>query len=292
MKNFLLDIIVDPISKTALSYSQVENNFIATDGTVYDIVEGVPIFLKEMATTTIDTVNFDYQLHYQNDANHFNYFDEPHDVVFFERERNRQSIMNALPNSAKLILDIGCGNAWLASHLVGETVQVISADISLKNPMQALKAVTHKNHAALVADAFNLPFGENTIDAIVASEIMEHVVNPKIFIEKLLFCLKPNGKLILATPYDEAIVQNVCIHCNKITPSNAHLHSFNQKNLVNFLPFGITKIDSKKINNKYFNKLRIYKFLNFLPYKVWLSIDIIANFFFKKPTCFIIEISK
>jgi ubiquinone/menaquinone biosynthesis C-methylase UbiE len=98
-----------------------------------------------------------------------------------------------------------------------------------KKPITALKNLPHPDHSAIVADVFNMPFKKNSFDIIIASEVIEHVFDPKLFIEKISAVLKPGGKLILLTPYNETIIYHLCVHCNNPTPANAHLHSFNEK---------------------------------------------------------------
>ena len=42
------------------------------------------------------------------------------------------------------ILDVGCGNGWLASSVLSNGVKVISMDISTVNPSKALKNQPHE----------------------------------------------------------------------------------------------------------------------------------------------------
>ena len=73
-------------------------------------------------------------------------------------------------------------------------------DISITNPVKVLKENPGENHAAIVADAYYLPFKKNTFDVIIASEIMEHVYDPKLFIARLMEVLRPGGSLVINTP--------------------------------------------------------------------------------------------
>jgi len=189
-------------------------------------------------------------------------------------------------------LDIGCGNGWVSKKLIPLGKKVISSDISYTNPINAVKDIKHINHAGLIADAYNLPLKENSIDCIIASEILEHVPDPKAFIKNLIRLIKTDGKIILTTPYNEEIEYNLCVHCNKPTPRFAHLHSFNEIDIIQFIPeTGITW-SSKRFINKYLSKVRSYIILQYLSYKIWNLIDNLFNRLFYKPTRLQIVIKK
>ena len=116
----------------------------------------------------------------------------------------------------------------------------------------------------LVADVFELPIKANSIDCIVASEIIEHVPDPKRFIACLFEVLKPGGKIIITTPYNELIRTSLCIHCNFETPHNAHLHSFTEKNIFQLLP-KVNKVKIQLLNSKLLVKTWVQYLLRFLP---------------------------
>lgn len=86
--------------------------------------------------------------------------------------------------------------------------------------------------------------------------------------------LKPGGCFIVSTPYRERLQYTLCIHCNKKTPVNAHLHSFDDTALVNMLHkagFSIERVS--KISNKITERLGIPGLTFFLPYSIWRFID-------------------
>ena len=58
----------------------------------------------------------------------------------------------------------------------------------------------------LRANAENLPFRDE-LDAIVASDVLEHVLNPADFLHSALEALRPGGRLLLKVPYRENISQ-------------------------------------------------------------------------------------
>jgi 2-polyprenyl-3-methyl-5-hydroxy-6-metoxy-1,4-benzoquinol methylase/uncharacterized protein YbaR (Trm112 family) len=301
MKNFLIEILADPITgKDLKKEKQAEHDFLSFGDNNYRIFENVPVLLADagMKNSGSDLhsqfhSDFNYADHYNKDANHFDYFKEEEAAATKEEIRRlHQVIIKRLPKNAQLILDVGCGSGWVAKHFLAEGKKVISVDISIKNSTQVLKENPHENHAAVVADVYHLPFKKNSFDVIIASEIMEHVYDPKLFIAKLVNVLKPGGTLIITTPYNEKIDYFLCVHCNKLTPKNAHLHSFNENNIVGFIPPEIVDFKTDRFSNKYVVRLRLNLLTSFLPYGLWKLKDAVVNSIFKKPLRFLIELHK
>ncbi|MEO6905871.1 MAG: methyltransferase domain-containing protein [Ginsengibacter sp.] len=301
MKEFLKEILADPITGQALMEENRDGkDFLSSDNNVYPVLENIPVLLpsREKKNTNSDlhshfNSDFNYAVHYNEDANYFDYFKEEESRAGKEEIRRlHQAIIKRIPKNAELILDAGCGNGWVAKYFLGKGKKVVSMDISTKNPSKVLKANPGENHGAVVADAYHLPFKKNEFDAIIASEILEHVYDPKLFIIKLLEVLKPGGTLILSTPYNEKIEYYLCVHCNKPTPKNAHLHSFNEKNIVNFIPEEAGGFKMDKFSNKYLVRLRLNLLMSFLPFGLWKFKDAVANSIFKKPLRFLIELKK
>ncbi len=291
MSSFLSGILADPATGDTLEKENTGYFINQTNGTRYPIQNNIPNFLIETPGKFVQDspihssshTNFDYQGHYERDAELVDYFQEDEALVTKnERERNRQAIINQVPGSARVILDIGCGGTWVAAAFLPKGRQVISMDISSINPAKALEKYPQENHAAIIADAFNLPFKNESLDCIIASEVIEHVINPRKFVESVLQKLKPGGKLILMTPYNEKIRYHLCVHCNQPTPQNGHLHSFDETKILSLFP---GNFESKAIAfcNNYLLKVRLYNLLSFLPFKAWRLIDSTANRLFPKP---------
>lgn len=301
MKDFLREIITDPLTgKNLTEVNREGSNYLISDNNAYLINEGVAVLLPgQKATATASTLHnqndsdFDYTEHYKNDALQFDYFKIEESLATKEEIRRlHQAILRHIPENAELILDVGCGNGWVAKYFVSKGKKIVSMDIALKNPVKVLQENPGENHAAIVADAYHLPFKKNSFDTIIASEIMEHVYDPKIFITKLLEVLKPGGKLIITTPYNESIEYFLCVHCNKPTPKNAHLHSFNEENISTFIPSELADYQTEKFSNKYLVRLRLNLLMSFLPYSLWKFKDAVVNSIFKKPLRFLIELEK
>lgn len=282
-----LALLKHPVYKTNLTFDPVTNTLWDKEhDDHFAIKEGVPILLTDQLSENLSHTGlndaagtvFRYKEHYQNDAVAYDYAEEAsHPVERAEIHRLRQYILGQIPGHANWILDVGCGGAWLAKALAPIGRKVISMDISDINPIRALKQITAPNHHALVADVFELPLPANSIDCIVASEIIEHVPDPKQFLTALYEVLRPGGTLIVTTPYNEFIRTSLCIHCNRLTPQNAHLHSFTQERMRQQLPAGAQQASMKIFNNKLLVKTSLQRLLSFLPLSVYDVLDAGAN---------------
>lgn len=287
-----LSQLVHPIHKTQLQMDAATNLLSAVGyPEKFLIKQNVPILLvateQEVLTDTQQHKDaggkFHYKEHYQTDAETYEYFKDPESAVErTEHKRLHEYILAEIPRGNGWLLDTGCGGAWLAKAMNGAGKQIISMDIADINPIRAIKEAAYTGHYGLVADVFELPFRENSIDTIVASEIIEHVSDPRRFIAALLEVLRPGGKLIITTPYNERIQSSLCIHCNKLTPHNAHLHSFTESSIKKCVPASVKGARTIVFNNKMLIRLGIQRLLAFLPLSIWKVVDSLANVLTKK----------
>lgn len=255
-----------------------------------EVRDGVPMFLDtEVASVT----DFDYAAHYTTDAEEFDYFAQKDRLTSTHLRLLRTTAMGMAPPDTALLLDVGCGSAFVASHFCPRGVRVVSMDIAHANALKAITTFPFDNHAAVVADAYHLPFADGTFDCIIASEIIEHTVDPQGFVASLLVKLKPGGTLIVSTPYKERIAYSLCIHCNRKTPHNAHLHSFDEekmRRIVAPLPADIVRM--RLVGNKLLLRTHLVMPLSHLGLPVWRFVDRLLNRLVRKAEHFIIVIKK
>lgn len=229
---------------------------------------------------------FDYLDHYEQDAEIFDYFETPADpATRHENQRLHETILREIPASARLVLDIGCGNAWLAEALTARGIHVVSFDIATANLRKALAKVPAGNHYAVRGDVLDLPFRAGSFDAIVSSEVIEHVPHLQGYLDNILQALKPGGRAIITTPYNEKIQYSLCIHCNRQTPLHAHIHSFTESSLDKLLAkHPAVKLTAYTTSNKALLFLQTHKLLRHLPHTGWRGIDRLANTVLNKPS--------
>ena len=284
----ILNILCCPECKNSIEDDSGKLNCSSCD-VYYSVQEGVPQLVS--VGNTDNEYGMDYIDHYRQDAEIFDYFEEREcKATEHEERRVREYLRSLIPKGKNRILDVGSGGAWAAKELAPDSDFFISFDLADKNVRKALEKFPHENHYGVVGDSLKLPFVKNVFDVIIASEIIEHIVDPRLFVDGLLQILKPGGMLIISTPYKEKITYSQCIHCNKMTPKNAHLHSFDEEILNELSDKNLTKSSRYFIfGNKGLNVLRTHVFLSFLPLTLWKLIDRMANVIVNKPAHIIMQ---
>jgi ubiquinone/menaquinone biosynthesis C-methylase UbiE len=94
------------------------------------------------------------------------------------------------------LLDIGCGDGGFSFQFILKGWQVSGIDLTAEQVEQARA----KKVQAVQGDASQkLPFPDQSFTAVVASEVIEHLVDTDRFLEDIWRVLKPQGSLYLTT---------------------------------------------------------------------------------------------
>jgi SAM-dependent methyltransferase len=91
------------------------------------------------------------------------------------------------------ILDIGCGRQPLRSYLP-EGCDYTGLDYPVTGDWYDAKPSVH-------ADASRLPFADQSFDTVVCLEVLEHLSSPLEAVREARRVLKPQGRMILSTPF-------------------------------------------------------------------------------------------
>ncbi|MFW5973140.1 MAG: methyltransferase domain-containing protein [Bacteroidota bacterium] len=258
--------------------------------TAFPVHGEVPVFTSSSPEVAAP---FNYREHYAVDNDKYDYFQERGAATWHEEYRLRQMIAGRVPEHASSILDVGCGGAWVAATFLPAGLVVWSLDITPVNPRQALVRHPSDRHFGIAADALSLPLRDGSFDCIVAAEIIEHVPYPKSFVESLMRVLAPGGKLIVTTPYRERIRETLCIHCNRLTPLDAHLHSFDEHILTGlYEKDDLESVSWMTFSNKALTVLRTHVITRHLPHRLWRMLDTAANQAVNKPHRILVEYVK
>lgn len=114
--------------------------------------------------------------------------------------RQARLLARALDRPGALVLDVGCGDGTAAATagpvLAGH--RIVGVDWS----QDALRRARPRMSAVVRGelDDGRLPFADGCADAVLFSEVVEHLVDPDGALDELRRVLRPGGHLMLSTP--------------------------------------------------------------------------------------------
>jgi len=152
--------------------------------------------------------------------------------------RKFETIAEFVAKNSK-VLDIGCRDGILANFSPAEFFGI---DLSLK----AL-SLAKRWQSVAVADAHFLPFKDESFDACVMSEILEHLMDPQKTMDEVRRVLRNQGELIALVPNDRTflVARLVMGRLKEATRNRGHLHDLTPRRLRVLLEkcgFMITRI--------------------------------------------------
>jgi len=160
--------------------------------------------------------------------------------------RERAEIFSKWLGKGKKILELGCRDGSL-TKLFAEGNKITGVDID-KNALELFEKNLGGKAVYLDLNS-EWPFGENEFDAVVASEVLEHLYKPEETVKKVLLSLKPGGLFIGTVPNAFSLANRFRLFMaqpNKTALADpTHVHQFSYKEL-------------KSITEKYFKEAEIF----------------------------------
>jgi SAM-dependent methyltransferase len=138
-------------------------------------------------------------------------------VTFYERIYGDQTLLDESGNDFRKIgglwvengprvLDIGCGGGTVTTELAHSGHEVHGLDVLSSSVERAnargLRAQVHDVQKGL-------PFPEESMDTVVALDILEHVLDPLALLREIDRVLRPGGTLVTALPCHFDILQRI-----------------------------------------------------------------------------------
>lgn len=108
----------------------------------------------------------------------------------------REDIFEYIPTGTKTVLEVGCGRA-ITGKMMEEKLGCKVTGVEL-NPLVAEDA--KKNISNVILGNIQEIKIEDKYDAVVATELFEHLNYPEHFLSKMKGVLNPGGSIILSTP--------------------------------------------------------------------------------------------
>lgn len=107
-------------------------------------------------------------------------------------------MVNTIGKNLK-ILDVGCGDGVISEPIMKMGNYIASVEL----PTVATLAKKCNVFSVMAGDAEELAFASESFDLVIASEVVEHLWEPKSFLNEAHRVLKPRGYMIIETPEGE-----------------------------------------------------------------------------------------
>jgi SAM-dependent methyltransferase len=91
------------------------------------------------------------------------------------------------------VYDVGCGDKPFAAFLDGRVKAHIGVDIE--------NGFYDRRHIDLIGSAYSIPTGDSTADAVISSQVIEHLDDPRAAIKETARILKEGGLFFLSFPF-------------------------------------------------------------------------------------------
>ncbi|MBK8137678.1 MAG: class I SAM-dependent methyltransferase [Chloroflexi bacterium] len=106
------------------------------------------------------------------------------------------------PQENSVILDMPCGRGFYLSMLrYVSKAKLVGADLDEEVIHKARANVGHLPDVSLIrANIYSLPFPDNTFDAVILSEVLEHIDDDVAGLKEALRVLKPGGVAAVTVP--------------------------------------------------------------------------------------------
>ena len=112
-------------------------------------------------------------------------------IVYIEPAMRR-----AQPYAHGIMLDVGCGTRRYESIFRSSVDEYIGLD---------WPEIEDRAYPNVVGDAMRIPFMAQSIDTVLATELMEHLPSPQNFLTEVARVLRDGGTLILSVPFMEPL---------------------------------------------------------------------------------------
>jgi len=190
--------------------------------------------------------------------------------VLNQEQRRTETFINLMKlRKDEELLDVGCGDGLQLEAFFKNNprLQLSGVDISEKRIERASKRV---KGSLMVGSAYKLPFKSNFFDAVICSEVLEHVPNPGIILSEISRVLKKKGVCMVSVPYRQTITYDICAYCGKLTPTSGHINFFDEEKIALMLKnVGLSPLIVKGI----IGSASLSTPFRRIPYQLWRYLD-------------------
>jgi hypothetical protein len=143
-----------------------------------------------------------------------------------EQERIN-SLLRLLPAEGGSVLDVGARDGYISKQLVGRFDRVVALDL-------VRPEINDSRIEALQGNATNLQFPDESFDAVVCAEVLEHIPSHLLTSVARELTRVAAGRILIGVPYkqDLRLGRTTCSVCGRSNPPWGHVNSFDEVSLA------------------------------------------------------------
>ena len=153
------------------------------------------------------------------------------------------------------VLDVACGAGYGTRILSDEAKEVFGVDIDAEAVQYAQAHYQGGNTHFEVMDSTQIKYPDQSFDAVVSFETIEHIPSPDLFLKEVKRILKPGGLFIISTPNLETVCDGKDVHVP------FHVKEFTLKEMLEMLlAFKKPEVFAQKMSyhKKSYKKIRLF----------------------------------
>ncbi|MBF0119193.1 MAG: class I SAM-dependent methyltransferase [Desulfobacterales bacterium] len=139
------------------------------------------------------------------------------------------------------LIDIGCGEGWIMNEFYSHNLSVTGLDFS-KHGLEKFHPhlLPYFEQGNIFEKLQKVLLEDNLFDIVILANVIEHVKEPIILLEKIKKCMRKGAMLIIVVPNDFSSLHHILMEKKIITEEfwlcyPDHLSYFNYKSMINLL---------------------------------------------------------
>lgn len=195
------------------------------------------------------------------------YYERSHPFIVWVERKRLTAISSLIKAHLKTtnftdptIVEVGCGAGHVLKEITHKinTKNLIGIDI-LEDWLNQAKEKLGDKVKLIKGFAEKLPFNDNSIDYLVCSEVLEHVIDPIVVLNEIKRTVKENGLIVISIPNETIInkIKNLFDSVklyDKLFPNlekhnDWHIHCFDLQSFKDCIPKGLEIQKIKYIPN-------------------------------------------
>lgn len=118
----------------------------------------------------------------------------PFHPMFWAKQRLDKAVALHSRLAHGVLLDVGCGRKPYEKFFTPFVTKYFGSEYSDRSGF-------HGNTADFCGDAMQMPLGDESVDTILCTEVLEHVPNPDLVISEFARILRSGGTVIITAPF-------------------------------------------------------------------------------------------